>query len=180
MPWGCRAPRSGRHFFGWRLTGCCGCIRSAARWWSLCLPRKCVRSWRLGRFSSSSPRARSPDTPSAREMWCSTGWLPNSQTASVRCDGRPARMRRCGSRVSRHARRGSSERHSARFVESLRDRQTRMIGESAVRDAQRLEAILAEHTEIAEAVRDGDVSRLLDAIKVHLAGTERALAFTAD
>ena len=63
---------------------------------------------------------------------------------------------------------------------SLRDRQTRMIGESAVRDPQRLEAILAEHAEIAEAVRDGDVSRLLDAIKVHLAGTERALGFTAD
>jgi DNA-binding FadR family transcriptional regulator len=60
-------------------------------------------------------------------------------------------------------------------AELARQRQTGIL-----HDPQRLEAILAEHTEIAEAVRDGDVSRLLDAIKVHLAGTERALAFTAD
>jgi DNA-binding GntR family transcriptional regulator len=63
---------------------------------------------------------------------------------------------------------------------SLRDRQMRMIGESAARDPGRLETILAEHTLIAEAVRDGNADRSLDAIKVHVAGTERALGFTAD
>jgi DNA-binding GntR family transcriptional regulator len=63
---------------------------------------------------------------------------------------------------------------------SLRDRQMRMIGESAARDPGRLETILAEHALIAEAVRDGESKRTLDAIKVHLAGTERALGFTAD
>ncbi len=62
---------------------------------------------------------------------------------------------------------------------SLRDRQMRMIGESAVRDPARIDAILAQHTLIAEAVRDGDLDRSLDAIKAHLAGTERALGFTA-
>jgi DNA-binding GntR family transcriptional regulator len=62
---------------------------------------------------------------------------------------------------------------------SLRDRQMRMVGESAVRDPARIETILAEHTLIAEAVRDGDLDRALDAIKAHLAGTERALGFTA-
>ena len=63
---------------------------------------------------------------------------------------------------------------------SLRDRQMRMIGESAARDPGRLETILAEHALIAEAVRDGESKRTLDAIKVHLAGTERALGFIAD
>jgi DNA-binding GntR family transcriptional regulator len=63
---------------------------------------------------------------------------------------------------------------------SLRDRQMRMIGESAARDPRRLETILAEHALIAEAVRDGEGSRTLDAIKVHLAGTERALGFIVD
>ena len=62
---------------------------------------------------------------------------------------------------------------------SLRDRQMRMIGESAVRDPARIETILAEHTLIAEALRDGDLDRSLDAIRTHLAGTERALGFTA-
>jgi len=62
---------------------------------------------------------------------------------------------------------------------SLRDRQMRMVGESAVRDPARIQTILAEHALIAEAVRDGDLNRSLDAIKAHLAGTERALGFTA-
>jgi DNA-binding GntR family transcriptional regulator len=61
---------------------------------------------------------------------------------------------------------------------SLRDRQMRMIGESAVRDPARIETILAEHTLIAEALREGDLDRSLDAIRAHLAGTERALGFT--
>jgi DNA-binding GntR family transcriptional regulator len=63
---------------------------------------------------------------------------------------------------------------------SLRDRQMRMIGESAVREPKRIETILAEHLEIAEAVRDGDLDRSLEAIKAHLAGTQRALGFAAD
>lgn len=63
---------------------------------------------------------------------------------------------------------------------SLRDRQMRMVGESAARDPGRLQTILAEHALIAEAVRDGESKRTLDAIKVHLAGTERALGFIAD
>jgi DNA-binding GntR family transcriptional regulator len=63
---------------------------------------------------------------------------------------------------------------------SLRDRQMRMIGESAARDPGRVETILAEHALIAEAVRDGESDRTLDAIKVHLAGTERALGFIVD
>jgi DNA-binding GntR family transcriptional regulator len=63
---------------------------------------------------------------------------------------------------------------------SLRDRQMRMIGESAVREPARMETILAEHSEIAQAVRDGDLTRSLKAIEAHLAGTQRALGFTAD
>ena len=62
---------------------------------------------------------------------------------------------------------------------SLRDRQMRMVGESAIRNPARIQTILAEHALIAEAVRDGDLHRSLDAIKAHLAGTERALGFTA-
>jgi DNA-binding GntR family transcriptional regulator len=63
---------------------------------------------------------------------------------------------------------------------SLRDRQMRMIGESAARDPGRVETILAEHALIAEAMRAGESDRTLDAIKVHLAGTERALGFIVD
>jgi DNA-binding GntR family transcriptional regulator len=63
---------------------------------------------------------------------------------------------------------------------SLRDRQMRMIGESAVREPGRIDTILAEHWLIAEAVRDGDLTRSLDAIRAHLAGTERALGFTTE
>jgi DNA-binding GntR family transcriptional regulator len=63
---------------------------------------------------------------------------------------------------------------------SLRDRQMRMVGESAVREPARLETILAEHAEIAEAVRDGDLKRSLEAIEAHLARTQRALGFAAE
>jgi DNA-binding GntR family transcriptional regulator len=63
---------------------------------------------------------------------------------------------------------------------SLRDRQMRMIGESAVREPARMETILAEHSEIAEAVRDGDLNRSLKAIEAHLAGTQRALGFAPE
>jgi DNA-binding GntR family transcriptional regulator len=63
---------------------------------------------------------------------------------------------------------------------SLRDRQMRMIGESAVREPARTETILAEHKEIAEALRDGDRDRSLDAIKAHLAGTQTALGIATE
>ena len=58
---------------------------------------------------------------------------------------------------------------------SLRDRQVRMIGESAARDDRRLGAILAEHTSIVDAVRSGDASAAAEAVGVHLDGTAAAL-----
>ena len=63
----------------------------------------------------------------------------------------------------------------AGFYASLRDRQMRMIGESATRDPQRVTTILDEHRRIAEAVRDGDLEQALKAVKLHLTGTARAL-----
>jgi DNA-binding GntR family transcriptional regulator len=58
---------------------------------------------------------------------------------------------------------------------SLRDRQMRMTGESAIRDPQRITTILHEHRAIAEALRDCDLDRVREAVKIHLAGTVRAL-----
>ncbi|OBG62366.1 GntR family transcriptional regulator [Mycobacterium sp. E3339] len=66
------------------------------------------------------------------------------------------------------------------FYASLRDRQMRMIGESALRDPDRVAAILDEHREIAEALRDGDGQRALRAVQTHLAGTVRAIGLAAD
>lgn len=43
------------------------------------------------------------------------------------------------------------------FYSSLRDRQMRMIGESALRDPNRVTTIMDEHRGIAEALRDGDL-----------------------
>jgi DNA-binding GntR family transcriptional regulator len=63
----------------------------------------------------------------------------------------------------------------AGFYSSLRDRQMRMIGESALRDPQRLTTIMAEHQGIAEALRDGDLTRAREAVRAHLASTMRAL-----
>lgn len=63
---------------------------------------------------------------------------------------------------------------------SLRDRQVRMIGESAVRDPGRMQTILAEHADIAEAVRAGDLERSLEAIRVHLMGTVTALGMAVE
>lgn len=66
------------------------------------------------------------------------------------------------------------------FYASLRDRQMRMIGESALRDPQRVTTILDEHREIAEALRDGDADRALRAVQKHLASTVRAIGLAAD
>ncbi|MEV6904085.1 GntR family transcriptional regulator [Amycolatopsis sp. NPDC051372] len=67
---------------------------------------------------------------------------------------------------------------------SLRDRQMRMVGESTVngRDGarDRLDVILEEHREIAEAVHVGDGERACEAVRVHLSSTRRALGVTED
>ncbi len=63
----------------------------------------------------------------------------------------------------------------AGFYSSLRDRQMRMIGESALRDPRRLSTIMNEHRGIAEGLRDGDGKRACAAVRAHLASTMRAL-----
>jgi DNA-binding GntR family transcriptional regulator len=68
----------------------------------------------------------------------------------------------------------------AGFYSSLRDRQMRMIGESALRDPNRLTAIMDEHRGIAEAIRDADEERALRAVRDHLAGTARAIGLATD
>lgn len=64
------------------------------------------------------------------------------------------------------------------FYASLRDRQMRMIGESALRDPDRVATILKEHRGIAEALRDGDLPRALQAVQTHLASTVRAMGLS--
>ena len=66
------------------------------------------------------------------------------------------------------------------FYSSLRDRQMRMIGESALRDPDRITTIMDEHRGIAEALRDGDRQRALQAVQTHLAGTVRAIGLAVD
>ena len=67
----------------------------------------------------------------------------------------------------------------AGFYSSLRDRQMRMIGESALRDPQRLTTIIDEHRGIAEALRDADPARAREAVRTHLSSTMRALGLIA-
>lgn len=66
------------------------------------------------------------------------------------------------------------------FYSSLRDRQMRMIGESVIRDAQRMTTIMDEHRAIAEALRDGDLNGARDGVQTHLASTVRALGLSVD
>ncbi|MGO9929840.1 MAG: GntR family transcriptional regulator [Mycobacterium sp.] len=66
------------------------------------------------------------------------------------------------------------------FYSSLRDRQMRMIGESALRNPDRMTTIMDEHRDIAEALRDGDLERTLRAVQTHLAGTVRAIGLAVD
>jgi DNA-binding GntR family transcriptional regulator len=68
----------------------------------------------------------------------------------------------------------------AGFYTSLRDRQMRMIGESALRDPQRLTTIIDEHRNIAEALREGNLTRTRAAVQAHLASTMRALGLLVD
>ncbi|WP_205876848.1 GntR family transcriptional regulator [Mycobacterium camsae] len=67
----------------------------------------------------------------------------------------------------------------AGFYSTLRDRQMRMIGESA-RQPQRLATIIEEHERIARALRDGDGDAARAAVRTHLAGTMRALGLAIE
>lgn len=66
------------------------------------------------------------------------------------------------------------------FYSSLRDRQMRMTGESALRERDRVATILHEHLAIAEALRDADLPRALQAVQTHLASTVRAIGLVFD
>jgi DNA-binding GntR family transcriptional regulator len=68
----------------------------------------------------------------------------------------------------------------ASVYDSLRDRQIRMIGESAMRDPGRLKAIVAEHEMIAAAVRARDTAGSRDTLRRHLAGTVLAIGLAWD
>jgi DNA-binding GntR family transcriptional regulator len=68
----------------------------------------------------------------------------------------------------------------ADFYSALRDRQMRMTRESMIRDRQRMATIMDEHRGIAEALRDGDLQRVLQAVQTHLASTVRALGLAVD
>jgi DNA-binding GntR family transcriptional regulator len=74
----------------------------------------------------------------------------------------------------------SANRILSNFYSSLRDRQMRMIGESVIRDAQRMTTIMDEHHVIAEALRDGDLNGARDAVQNHLASTVRALGLSVN
>ena len=66
------------------------------------------------------------------------------------------------------------------FYSSLRDRQMRMIRESALGDPNRMTTIMDQHRAIAEALRDGDLERTQRAIRTHLASTMRAIGIAAE
>lgn len=66
------------------------------------------------------------------------------------------------------------------FYSSLRDRQMRMTGDSVMRDPHRMTTIMDEHRAIAEAVRDGDLETVREAVQVHLASTVRVLGLSVD
>jgi DNA-binding GntR family transcriptional regulator len=74
----------------------------------------------------------------------------------------------------------SGNRILSNFYSSLRDRQTRMTRESVIHDRHRITTILDEHRLIAEALRDGDLQRTLDAVRTHLAGTVHALGLAVE
>jgi DNA-binding GntR family transcriptional regulator len=57
------------------------------------------------------------------------------------------------------------------LYDSLRDRQQRMIITSLLRDAKRIESILIEHRQIADAFRAGDLARADAVLVAHLRGT---------
>jgi DNA-binding GntR family transcriptional regulator len=57
------------------------------------------------------------------------------------------------------------------LYDSLRDRQQRMVITSLLRDPARMSSIIAEHRDIAAAVRAGDPERAKTALARHLEGT---------
>lgn len=61
------------------------------------------------------------------------------------------------------------------LLDSLRDRQSRMGVAAIAREAGRMETILGEHRELAEAVTGGDGDRAAAILDRHLAGTLDAL-----
>jgi DNA-binding GntR family transcriptional regulator len=67
----------------------------------------------------------------------------------------------------------------AGFYSSLRDRQMRMNRELVMHE-ERITTILDEHRVIAEAVRDGDVQRTDEALRMHLASTMRTLGLAVE
>jgi DNA-binding GntR family transcriptional regulator len=67
----------------------------------------------------------------------------------------------------------------AGFYSSLRDRQMRMNRELVMHE-ERVTTILDEHRVIAEAVRDGDLQRTDEALRVHLASTMRTLGLAVE
>jgi DNA-binding GntR family transcriptional regulator len=67
----------------------------------------------------------------------------------------------------------------AGFYSSLRDRQTRMNRELVIHD-ERTKTIMDEHRVIAEAVRDGDLQRTHEALRLHLATTMRTLGLAVE
>jgi DNA-binding GntR family transcriptional regulator len=68
----------------------------------------------------------------------------------------------------------------AGFYSSLRDRQMRMIAESALGDPNRTATIIGQHREIAEAVGAGDLPTALHAVAAHLASTAGAIGLALD
>ncbi|MFY9763560.1 MAG: GntR family transcriptional regulator [Mycobacterium sp.] len=67
----------------------------------------------------------------------------------------------------------------AGFYSSLRDRQMRMNRELVMHE-ERVTTILDEHRVIAEAVRDGDLQRTDEALRMHLASTMRTLGLAVE
>jgi DNA-binding GntR family transcriptional regulator len=67
----------------------------------------------------------------------------------------------------------------AGFYSSLRDRQMRMNRELVMHE-ERITTILDEHRVIAEAVRDGDLQRTEEALRMHLASTMRTLGLAVE
>jgi DNA-binding GntR family transcriptional regulator len=67
----------------------------------------------------------------------------------------------------------------AGFYSSLRDRQMRMNRELVMHE-ERITTILEEHRLFAEAVRDGDLQRTEEALRMHLASTMRTLGLTVE
>ncbi len=66
------------------------------------------------------------------------------------------------------------------FYSALRDRQMRMIGESALREPDRVATIMTEHRGIAEALRDGDPALARHAVRTHLISTVRAMGLSVE